>query len=151
MRRLPYLARCVVLRRDAALGSIDAEGTIDYPLLAADWDALRRGLLAATELYLAAGAVEVWLPLQRPHSIRDLADAEALLPRALDPSRLASLYAVHLFGGARMGDVCDEDGAVRGVKGLYVADASSLPGNTGVNPQITVLANAQRIAEGIAA
>ena len=151
MRRLPYLARCVVLRRDAARGSIDVDGKIDYPLLAEDQSALRRGLLAATELYLAAGAEAVWLPLQQPHTIRDLGDAEALLPQDMEPSRLASLYAVHLFGGARMGDVCDEDGSVRGVSGLYVADASGLPGNTGVNPQITVLANAQRIAEGIAA
>jgi choline dehydrogenase-like flavoprotein len=151
MRRLPYLARCVVLRRDLARGSIDVDGEIDYPLLAEDWAALRRGLLAAAELYLAAGAEEVWLPLQQPHTIRSLADAETLLPQVLDPSRLASLYAVHLFGGARMGDVCDEDGSVRGVSGLYIADASGLPGNTGVNPQITILANAQRIAEGIAA
>jgi choline dehydrogenase-like flavoprotein len=151
MRRLSHLARCVVLRRDAARGSIDVDGSIDYPLLAEDWAALRRGLLAATELYLAAGADAVWLPLQQPHTIRRLRDAEPLLPQSLDASRLASLYAVHLFGGARMGDVCDEDGSVRGVRGLYVADASGLPSNTGVNPQITILANARRIAQGIAA
>jgi cholesterol oxidase len=72
----------------------------------------------------------------------------------LRPSDLASLYAVHLFGGAAMGGTpetgtCDEAGAVFGVRGLYVADAASLPTATGVNPQITIMANALRIAAGL--
>jgi choline dehydrogenase-like flavoprotein len=46
---------------------------------------------------------------------------------------------------------CDESGRVFGVAGLYVTDASALPGNTGANPQITVQANALRIAAGITA
>ena len=33
------------------------------------------------------------------------------------------------------------------VGGLHVADAASLPSNTGVNPQITIMANALRVAE----
>jgi choline dehydrogenase-like flavoprotein len=37
------------------------------------------------------------------------------------------------------------------VTGLYVTDAAALPSNTGANPQITIMANALRIAEGIAA
>ncbi len=35
--------------------------------------------------------------------------------------------------------------------GLYVTDASALPTNTGANPQITIMANALRIAAGIPA
>jgi cholesterol oxidase len=63
-------------------------------------------------------------------------------------------YAVHLFGGAAMGaspasGVCDEAGRVFGVHGLYVVDAATLPTATGVNPQITIMANALRIASGI--
>jgi choline dehydrogenase-like flavoprotein len=46
---------------------------------------------------------------------------------------------------------CDERGAVFGVRGLYVVDAASLPSNTGVNPQITIMANALRIAAGVIA
>ena len=45
---------------------------------------------------------------------------------------------------------CDERGACFGVRGLYVVHAAGLPGNTGVNPQITIMANALRIAEGAA-
>lgn len=155
MHALPRLARCVVLLRDRSRGEVTADG-VHYPLTRDDLATLRRGLRAAAELYLAAGAEEVYLPLQRPHAVRSLADADALLADALDPSQLASLYAVHLFGGAPMGaspesGVCDERGAVFGTRGLYVADASALPGNTGVNPQITILANALRVAEGLAA
>src|SRR5262249_44806216 len=62
----------------------------------------------------------------------------------------------HLFGGAVMSasprdGFCDESGRARGADGLYVTDASSLPTNTGVNPQVTIQANALRIAAGIAA
>ena len=54
------------------------------------------------------------------------------------------------MGGSRERSVCRPDGRVWDVEGLYVCDASSLPSNTGVNPQITILANALRIADGAA-
>jgi choline dehydrogenase-like flavoprotein len=157
---LPYLARCVVLLRDRSRGRLtlgdDGRARLHYDLVADDLARLREGLAAAARLYLAAGAREVFLPLQRPHAIRSEAELEAALPRALEPTQLASLYAVHLFGGAAMGGspeagACDEAGAVRGARGLWVSDASALPSNTGVNPQITILANALRVAAGIPA
>jgi cholesterol oxidase len=63
---------------------------------------------------------------------------------------------VHLFGGAGMGadparGTCDGDGRVFGTRGLWVSDASALPGNTGVNPQITIMAHALRVADAIRA
>jgi len=71
----------------------------------------------------------------------------------LDGSSFAVLYAAHLFGGATMGrqGPCDDQGQCGGVRGLYVTDASGLPTNTGVNPQVTIMANALRIASGIVA
>ena len=36
------------------------------------------------------------------------------------------------------------------VEGLYVADASVLPGTIGVNPQVTIMALARLIGESIA-
>ena len=105
---------------------------------------------------LAAGAREVWLPLNGYGSVRSEADLERLAAWPLDRSRLTLLYAVHLFGGAAMGaspqrSFCSVDGECWDVRGLYVSDASSLPSNTGVNPQVTIMANALRIAEGAAA
>ena len=55
------------------------------------------------------------------------------------------------MGGSRDASACDETGRIWDVEGLYVADAAALPGNTGANPQVTIMANALRIAGGIAA
>ena len=46
--------------------------------------------------------------------------------------------------------VCDADGAVHGAEGLYVADASLFPTSVGVNPMMTIIAFAKRVAAGIA-
>ena len=43
----------------------------------------------------------------------------------------------------------DGDGAMHGVDGLHVADASVIPGSPGVNPQITIMALASRLAFGL--
>lgn len=58
----------------------------------------------------------------------------------------------HMTGSCRMADRC-EDGVVdRNAEafhhpGLYVTDGAALPGSLGVNSSLTILANAERIAE----
>ena len=131
-------------------------GRFHYALGDDDRARLRQGVAAAARCYLAAGAEEVYLPLLDHAPLVDEDAIDAVLPAQLSTVQMASLYAVHLFGGAAMGRtperaVCDARGAVFGAKGLYVVDGSALPTNTGVNPQITILANALRIAAGIAA
>ena len=54
------------------------------------------------------------------------------------------------MGASPQRSFCSVDGECWDVRGLYVSDASSLPSNTGVNPQVTIMANALRIAEGAA-
>lgn len=71
-----------------------------------------------------------------------------------DP-RLLHTICAHLFGTAALGAdparaVLTPTGAVRGVSGLSVVDASALPTNMGVNPQHTICAVSWRIAEGLA-
>jgi len=160
MEALPHLARCVVLLRDRARGRVrldeDGEARFDYALAGEDLERLRAGLAAAARVYLAAGAEEVHLPVEGLAPVRREADLAALDAAPLDPSRLAFLYAVHLFGGAVMGgdrasSTCDPEGRSWDARGLWVSDASALPTNTGVNPQVTIVANALRVAEGIAA
>ena len=56
----------------------------------------------------------------------------------------------HPLGGAVMNDACDELGQLYGYRNLFVLDGSLLPGNAaGVNPALTVAANAERVIEGI--
>jgi choline dehydrogenase-like flavoprotein len=45
--------------------------------------------------------------------------------------------------------VCDLHGRVYDAAGLYVADASLLPGPVGVNPQESVMALATLVAQGL--
>ncbi len=160
MSALPFLAHTVVVLRDATRGSVrpkdDGGSSVDYVLGASDLERLRHALANAARAYLAAGAREVWLPLNGYGPVRSDADLERLAAWPLDRSRFTLLYAVHLFGGAAMGaspqrSFCSVDGECWDVRGLYVSDASSLPSNTGVNPQVTIMANALRIAEGAAA
>jgi choline dehydrogenase-like flavoprotein len=62
----------------------------------------------------------------------------------------------HSAGTCRMGEdpaasACDRSGRLHGSDNVYVADASLLPTNGGVNPCLTTMANAWRVAEALAA
>jgi len=66
----------------------------------------------------------------------------------------APLGGAHQLGTCRMGGsasqgVVDSGGEVFGASGLFVSDGSTLPGGTGVNPALTIAANAERIAAEI--
>ena len=62
----------------------------------------------------------------------------------------------HPLGTCRIGDdpdraPCTPNGELRGYPGLFCTDGSSIPGGTGVNPALTIGANAERIAAWIVA
>jgi choline dehydrogenase-like flavoprotein len=64
------------------------------------------------------------------------------------------LYSAHQMGSCRLGadrstSVADPYGQVHGVKGLYIADASGFPTPSGVNPMLSVMALAFRVAHSI--
>jgi choline dehydrogenase-like flavoprotein len=67
----------------------------------------------------------------------------------LAPGRLR-LEAFHPMGTAAIGSVVGWDGQLRELPGAYVADGSLLPTALGVNPMITILAMARRVARGLA-
>ena len=60
----------------------------------------------------------------------------------------------HPHGTCRKGDdgeraPCAPTGELRGAPGVFCADGSSIPGGTGVNPALTIAANAERISAGL--
>jgi choline dehydrogenase-like flavoprotein len=160
MAALPFLARALVVLRDATRGEVtlSSKGAaqVHYEPVAADLDRLRQGMAAIARAFLAAGALEVHLPLQRAIPVRRESDLDALSDADVSPRSLSLLYAVHLFGGAGMAadparGTCDAEGRVFAARGLFVCDASALPSNTGVNPQITIMSHSLRVAAAILA
>jgi hypothetical protein len=118
---------------------------------------LRAGIAAAARAYLAAGAAEVYPPVAAGEPLRTAGDCAAFAARRLSASDLhaplcgASLRGRRDGGAARRWPLRRSAARCSVCAGLYVVDAASLPSNTGVNPQITIMANALRIAAGVIA
>jgi choline dehydrogenase-like flavoprotein len=65
------------------------------------------------------------------------------------------LASTHVQGSCRMGDdaeraAVDRNGQVHGVEGLYVGDSSLIPRTLSVNPSLTIMALATRLADHLA-
>lgn len=122
---------------------------VRYDLDPADLTAVRFGLERLAELWFAAGAREVVLPVAGVAPLRD-GDLEPFRRHPLTAADLR-LMAFHPHGSARPAaspadGVLDPDLRVRGTDGVYVSDASALPATLGVNPQLTITALALRLA-----
>jgi choline dehydrogenase-like flavoprotein len=109
-----------------------------------------KGIRLLATMHFEMGAEQVILPfLNQPvaRSIDDLKQIDVLQTKA----QTLELFTVHLMGTARMGSrpeesVVDLSGQIWDLPGAYVADASLFPTAIGVNPQITIMALATRIA-----
>ncbi|HEY2284046.1 MAG TPA: GMC family oxidoreductase [Solirubrobacteraceae bacterium] len=136
------LAQFGLMVSDSSRGSVRSLGgrpLIRYDLVQDDLERFRTGLARMRELFEAAGAREVYLPL--PHGV------EPERARVQD----LKLMAFHPLGTARADarpthGVVDGQLRVHGVQGLHVADGSVVPSSLGVNPQITIMALATRLA-----
>lgn len=126
---------------------------IQYELGARDLETVRAGLKLSCRLLFEAGAKQVFIPVHGFDTLNSPDDISKI-----DDSRIVSgdleLSGYHVQGTLRMGAdphvaVVDEDGAVHGVEGLYVADASLFPTSSRINPQHTVMALATWIARGM--
>jgi choline dehydrogenase-like flavoprotein len=112
-----------------------------------------KGVRLLATMHFEMGADQVILPfLNQPvaNSVDDLADIEKLQTKA----QTLELFTVHLMGTARMGSrpedsVVDLGGQLWDLPGAYVADASLFPTAIGVNPQVTIMALATRVAHRI--
>ena len=117
----------------------------------------RRGLRLMGEMMFAAGAEEVAPAVRgfapRVRDPRQLADLELN-----GPDRASAYMAAitHMFGTCRMGsdpagNVVRPDFRHHAVESLYIADSSVFPTNTGVNPQISIMALAALCARRVTA
>ncbi len=161
MRAFPRLQMILVLACDKAVPgnriTVDASGrpVVQYTFT----PEVMRSMVSATRMsariFFAAGARRVHAPSADPplierdqaYRLDDLVGEKHFLPGRL------SISAAHLMGGCAMGAegsaVTDSRGRVHGVPWLRVADSSLFPDSVEINPYLTVMALADRVAEGI--
>ncbi|MBI4672082.1 MAG: GMC family oxidoreductase N-terminal domain-containing protein [Chloroflexi bacterium] len=141
---------------DTGAGRVRAVGggaLITYNLNDVDRRRVLESIALAARLYFAAEAREVYPGLPGLSVLRSESEVEYVTAGRWRANDL-KLSAYHPMGTCRMGSdprtsVTDGQGRVHNVPGLYVADASLMPGSTAVNPQMTIMALATRVARGI--
>jgi choline dehydrogenase-like flavoprotein len=160
MRRIADYARLAVVgvhvSERSSAGRVRVRGgraRVGYRLSAGDAETIRFGIARAAEVMFAAGAVEVYPQLAGLPVLGAADGAGPVEQGRLRPIDLR-LEAFHPMGTAAMGSdparsVASPSGECHGLPGLYVADASVLPTSLGVNPMITIMACARKIARGI--
>ena len=176
MDRAAQVAPLIGITRDGGEGRVTTTRNggmrIDYRLDRRGVATLRHALVSMAQLARAAGATEI-VALGTPpvgfgrdgfaagREPEEFAAFERRLRAfAFTPNR-GSVFSAHQMGTARMGadpraHAVDPDGHVRGaprdaIGGLYVADASLFPTAIGINPMLTIMALARRVARTVVA
>jgi choline dehydrogenase-like flavoprotein len=150
MLRYQHMSQFGLMVSDVSRGSVrERLGRVEirYDLCREDVATFRRGIELLCELYSAAGAEELFPPIEGIGTLR---------PGEWDPGREVraedlTLMAFHPLGTARADarpqhGVVDGELKLHGADGVYVADGSVVPSSIGVNPQITIMALATRLA-----
>ncbi len=157
MRRYNQMVMSGVLVEDSGSGSVSRTPFgipyARYDITPLDHARVKRGVTLLARMHFELGAELVTLPFTNQkiaHGPDDLDKIDAL---QTDPAT-TELFTVHLMGTARMGarpeeSVVDLSGEIRDLPGCYVADASLFPTPIGVNPQVTIMALATRVASRI--
>ena len=154
MADYPRMVTAGVLVEDTGAGRVRAVGrggvAVTYPVTPRDGTRVIRAMMLLGQALFAAGARRLHLPIDGVAPVLAPQELQRLTSRPIAAERL-ELSTVHLMGTARLGadpvtSVCDPYGAVRDTERLFVADASLFPGPAGVNPQLTVMALATRVA-----
>jgi len=128
---------------------------VTYRLGTRDAQKLARAIGLTAEIFFAGGAREVYSGVHSRPVLHSIDEARALQTARL-PAADFEMMAFHPQGTARMGEepraaVTDSAGRVHGTPGLWVGDASLFPASCKVNPQVTIMALATRLAEHLAA
>ena len=162
MHRMDRLQMILVLALDPALPDNrvvldrDGEPVVEYRFTDNVLVALLESMKVSARIFFAAGAERVHAPAGEKFFIerteQDRLD-ELITCRRLQPGRI-SVASAHLMGGCRMGaspadSVTDAWGQVHGVPWLFVADASLFPSCAEINPYVTIMAFADRVAEAV--
>jgi choline dehydrogenase-like flavoprotein len=162
MRAFPRLQMILVLASDKRTPgnriSVDRAGrpVVHYEFTREVIESMVRATRASAKIFFGAGALRVHAPSADPPLIeaRDAQRLDALIQvRHFKPGK-TSVSAAHLMGGCGMGrdarsSVTDSWGRVHGLPWLRVADSALFPDSLEINPYLTVMSLADRVAEGV--
>jgi choline dehydrogenase-like flavoprotein len=178
MARARHIGPFIAITRDGGEGrtTVTKAGRVrvDYRLDDRGIATMRHALVSMARLGRAAGARELVAVATRPSWFGRypvLAGNEAASFRRFEEELAAfdfrpnrgAVFSAHQMGSARMGastrdHACDPWGRVRRggrgdmtIRGLYVGDGSLFPTGLGVNPMITIMAMARRVARTVLA
>ncbi|MCC7386756.1 MAG: GMC family oxidoreductase [Deltaproteobacteria bacterium] len=132
---------------------IGREPLITYRLAPKDKAAMIRGIQILAEIFLAAGAVEMYPPVFGMEPLRDPGEVKQRITGQISARRMECV-TFHPLGTCRIANdpdegVVDSWGKCFELEELYVADGSVFPSSIGVNSQLPIMAMATRIAWGL--
>jgi choline dehydrogenase-like flavoprotein len=161
--RIAHTGLVGLLLRDRDPGRLSftkyGQPRVHYDLSRYDAAHMHRAICGAAEVLAAAGAFEIVTlhspPVRvQPGNGRWLENfSDACAGRGYRHCRM-SYITFHQMASACMGadpkrSVVGETGESHHIRGLYVADASTFPTSSGVNPMITIMAIADHVARSI--
>ena len=159
MRQYPNIGASIVLVKEIdSEGSVTLNGygrpSISYEAGRRDLGYMKEGLKVAAKIHFAAGAKKVLTLHSQKTEFSSPAEIDHALENAPWGTNEIALYSAHPLGTCRMAEhplqsVVDSHCETHDVKGLFVIDGSVTPTSLGVNPQITILAIAEKSAEWI--
>jgi len=154
----------IILNHDPAVAenriefNKSGEPVINYTIQPSSIESLCHAQAQAARIFFAAGCEKAVMPCadKRIFGPKDVEDSELenfISTRNFLTVRMP-LSTAHPQGGCGMGSdpgdsVTDSNGRVHGHPWLYVADASLFPKSSHVNPYLTIMALAERVAEAI--
>ena len=160
MHAYPHIGATIVLVKEidsSGRVTVNDEGraSISYSLRSRDLEYLQKGIEVAASVQFAAGAKKVMTLHTRPTEFQSPAEVRKKLAGADWGMNEIALYSAHPLGTCRMGadpkkSVVDAHCQSHDVKGLFVIDGSVTPTSLGVNPQVTILAIAEKNAQWLA-
>jgi choline dehydrogenase-like flavoprotein len=157
LERFDHLGVIGVHLSDKSEGRVALSGggaRITYKLTKDDAATLCFGIARAADVHFAAGATEVYPQVGRVSVLKPGEQTPLVEQGRFHPGELR-LEGFHPMGTTRMGrdprtSVVSPSGQTHDVPGLYVADSGLFPTSLRVNPMITVMAVARRVAASVA-
>jgi choline dehydrogenase-like flavoprotein len=160
LHQYPHIGATIILVKETDSNgrvTVNDHGraSISYTLRDKDLGYLKQGVAVGARVQFAAGARRVMTLHARLTEFNSPDEIDHKLAASNWRMNEIGLYSAHPLGTCRMGSdprksIVDDHCQTHDVKGLFVIDGSITPTSLGVNPQVTILAIAEKSAEWIA-